>query len=226
MYFDINDFTYQGELVVILDDGKVKLVPPTEIADDDKNIETIYQASDTLLRVISSKEESNQMRISALGSHKLDLSKKTQHISRVGWDPNHGFDLDSVDPNLKKFLQKAGVNEKALQEKDTRDFIYDFIDKHGGVEAALRKVPTLQNLNLIQVADGNDKDEGDILDLFNEASSADSDVHEKILEPEAEKGVPVILGLGAKVGVRGVKTHHGSNLLESRENQMVFDKIV
>ena len=36
--------------------------------------------------------------------------------------------------------KKAGVDEKALQDKDTRDFIYDFIDKHGGVEAALREV--------------------------------------------------------------------------------------
>ena len=126
-------------MVEILDDGKVKLVPPTEIADDDKNIETIYQAPDSLLHVISSKEESNQMRISALGSHKLD-SEKTQHISRIGWDPNHGFDLENVDPNLIKFLQKTGVDEKALQEKDTRDFIYDFIHKHGGVEAALREV--------------------------------------------------------------------------------------
>ena len=71
---------------------------------------------------------------------KEDIGMPTnfQHISHVGWDPNHGFDLENVDPNLKKFFHKAGVDEKALQDKDTRDFIYDFIDKHGGVEAALR----------------------------------------------------------------------------------------
>jgi len=73
---------------------------------------------------------------------KEDIGMPTnfQHISHVGWDPNHGFDLENVDPNLKKFFHKAGVDEKALQDKDTRDFIYDFIDKHGGVEAALREV--------------------------------------------------------------------------------------
>lgn len=73
---------------------------------------------------------------------KEDIGMPTnfQHISHVGWDPNHGFDLENVDPNLKKFFQKAGVDEKTLQDKDTRDFIYDFIDKHGGVEAALREV--------------------------------------------------------------------------------------
>lgn len=75
---------------------------------------------------------------------KEDIGMPTnfQHISHVGWDPNHGFDLENVDPNLKKFFQKAGVDEKALQDKDTREFIYDFIDKHGGVEAALREVNT------------------------------------------------------------------------------------
>ena len=76
---------------------------------------------------------------------KEDIGMPTnfQHISHVGWDPNHGrtlsslaphfntpgFDLENVDPNLKKFFQKAGVDEKALQDKDTRDFIYDFIGK-------------------------------------------------------------------------------------------------
>jgi len=70
----------------------------------------------------------------------IGMPSNFQHISHVGWDPNHGFDLENVDPNLKKFFHKAGVDEKALQDKDTRDFIYDFIDKHGGVEAALREV--------------------------------------------------------------------------------------
>ena len=79
--------------------------------------------------------------------NKEDIGMPTnfQHISHVGWDPNHGFDLENVDPNLKKFFHKAGVDEKALQDKDTRDFIYDFIDKHGGVEAALREVNKSQN---------------------------------------------------------------------------------
>ena len=75
-----------------------------------------------------------------LNKEDIGMPTNFQHISHVGWDPNHGFDLENVDPNLKKFFQKAGVDEKALQDKDTRDFIYDFIDKHGGVEAALREV--------------------------------------------------------------------------------------
>ena len=45
-----------------------------------------------------------------------------------------------MDPKLKQFFSKAGVSERELQDKDTRDFIYDFIDKHGGIEAALLEV--------------------------------------------------------------------------------------
>ena len=73
---------------------------------------------------------------------KTDISLPTnfQHISHVGWDPNRGFDLENVDPKLQQFFSKAGVSEKELADKETRDFIYDFIDKHGGVEAALKEV--------------------------------------------------------------------------------------
>lgn len=91
------------------------------------------------------KKDTVAKRIEKKKLKKEDIGMPTnfQHISHVGWDPNHGFDLENVDPNLKKFFQKAGVDEKALQDKDTRDFIYDFIDKHGGVEAALREVNSI-----------------------------------------------------------------------------------
>ncbi len=73
---------------------------------------------------------------------KEDISLPTnfQHISHVGWDPNRGFDLENVDPKLKQFFSKAGVSERELADKETRDFIYDFIDKHGGLEAAIQEV--------------------------------------------------------------------------------------
>ena len=60
--------------------------------------------------------------------------KKNKHFFFLG------FDLENVDPKLKQFFSKAGVSERELQDKDTRDFIYDFIDKHGGIEAALLEV--------------------------------------------------------------------------------------
>jgi Wiskott-Aldrich syndrome protein len=30
-----------------------------------------------------------------------------KHISHVGWDPNQGFALDNVDPNLLKFFARV-----------------------------------------------------------------------------------------------------------------------
>lgn len=80
---------------------------------------------------------------------KEDISLPTnfQHISHVGWDPNRGFDLENVDPKLKQFFSKAGVSEKELQDKETRDFIYDFIDKHGGIEAAMQEVDKRENIS-------------------------------------------------------------------------------
>ncbi|XP_076256039.1 actin nucleation-promoting factor WAS-like [Rhynchophorus ferrugineus] len=59
------------------------------------------------------------------------------HVSHVGWDPASGFDIDSKDDNLREIFNQAGISEKQLQDKDTRDFIYDFIHKHGGIDAEI-----------------------------------------------------------------------------------------
>ena len=64
-----------------------------------------------------------------------------QHVSHVGWDPDRVFDVSvESDPKLQEFFKKAGVGDRELQDKDTREFIYDFIDKHGGLEAALQEI--------------------------------------------------------------------------------------
>ncbi|KAL1512577.1 hypothetical protein ABEB36_002149 [Hypothenemus hampei] len=63
---------------------------------------------------------------------KADIGNPTGfiHISHVGWNPNTGFDVSIEDAQLKALFQKAGVSEKQLQDKETREFIYDFISKH------------------------------------------------------------------------------------------------
>ena len=40
-----------------------------------------------------------------------------------------------MDPSLKALFDKIGVSETQLQDKETANFIYDFIDQHGGIEA-------------------------------------------------------------------------------------------
>ncbi|XP_069694345.1 actin nucleation-promoting factor WASL isoform X2 [Periplaneta americana] len=67
--------------------------------------------------------------------------KDFRHVSHVGWDPLKGFDLDNVeDPQLKLFFHKAGVSDSQLQDRETREFIYDFINRHGGIDAVKDEV--------------------------------------------------------------------------------------
>ncbi|XP_054168787.1 actin nucleation-promoting factor WASL-like [Oppia nitens] len=63
-----------------------------------------------------------------------------QHVQHIGWNPNTGFDLENVDHRMIQFFEEAGISKEQLQDRDTRHFIYDFIEKHGGIEAALQEV--------------------------------------------------------------------------------------
>ncbi|MBN3285465.1 WASL protein, partial [Polyodon spathula] len=58
-----------------------------------------------------------------------------QHIGHVGWDPNTGFDLNNLDPELKNLFDMCGISEAQLKDKETSKVIYEFIEKKGGVEA-------------------------------------------------------------------------------------------
>ncbi|XP_052867273.1 actin nucleation-promoting factor WASL [Anopheles cruzii] len=50
-----------------------------------------------------------------------------KHVTHVGWDPQSGFDLIGEEESLKPFLEKAGVRDQHLKDRDTCAFIYDFI---------------------------------------------------------------------------------------------------
>ncbi|XP_068611249.1 WASP like actin nucleation promoting factor b [Brachionichthys hirsutus] len=58
-----------------------------------------------------------------------------QHIGHVGWDPNTGFDLNNLDPELKNLFDMCGISDAQLKDKETSKVIYEFIEKKGGVEA-------------------------------------------------------------------------------------------
>ncbi|KAL0849780.1 hypothetical protein ABMA28_011732 [Loxostege sticticalis] len=62
--------------------------------------------------------------------------KDFKHISHVGWDANKGFDVENLpEEEMRSFFSKAGVSETQLQDQATRQFIYDFINTHGGLDA-------------------------------------------------------------------------------------------
>ncbi|XP_012267587.2 neural Wiskott-Aldrich syndrome protein-like [Athalia rosae] len=59
-----------------------------------------------------------------------------RHLAHVGWDENNkGLQLETVDPQLRQFFDKVGVSDDQLRDRDTREFIYDFIENHGGINA-------------------------------------------------------------------------------------------
>ncbi|XP_060553783.1 actin nucleation-promoting factor WASL-like isoform X2 [Ruditapes philippinarum] len=68
---------------------------------------------------------------------KADISTPTdfRHVGHVGWDPNCGLQMDKLDPQMKALFMEIGIDEQSQVDEDTVNFIYDFVDKHGGLNA-------------------------------------------------------------------------------------------
>lgn len=45
-----------------------------------------------------------------------------------------------MDDNWKKLFALVGVTEDQMQTKETMDFIYDFVEKRGGIENVTREI--------------------------------------------------------------------------------------
>ncbi|KYO19271.1 wiskott-Aldrich syndrome protein [Alligator mississippiensis] len=58
-----------------------------------------------------------------------------KHVSHVGWDPNTGFDMNQLDPDLRTLFSQAGISEDQLADAETSRLIYDFIEGQGGLAA-------------------------------------------------------------------------------------------
>ncbi|XP_062276707.1 uncharacterized protein LOC133981862 [Scomber scombrus] len=70
----------------------------------------------------------------------IGTPRNFQHIGHVGWDPNTGFDLNNLDPELKNLFDVCGISEAQLKDRETSKVIYDFIEKKGGVEAVKKEL--------------------------------------------------------------------------------------
>jgi Wiskott-Aldrich syndrome protein len=77
---------------------------------------------------------------------KLDIGSPTdfRHIQHIGWSPSTGFDLKVIDPKLQNFFEIAGISADQLDDIDTRKFIFNFIDNHGGIETAIQEATNQQ----------------------------------------------------------------------------------
>uniref|UniRef100_A0A8D1X3J3 WASP actin nucleation promoting factor n=1 Tax=Sus scrofa TaxID=9823 RepID=A0A8D1X3J3_PIG len=63
-----------------------------------------------------------------------------KHVSHVGWDPQNGFDVNNLDPDLRSLFSRAGISEAQLTDAETSKFIYDFIENQGGMEAVRKEM--------------------------------------------------------------------------------------
>lgn len=69
---------------------------------------------------------------------KADISMPTdfKHIVHVGWSAQKGYDLNNEEVStLNAFLEKAGVSEQQLNDRDTRAYIYDFIQSNNVLDS-------------------------------------------------------------------------------------------
>ncbi|NWZ30056.1 WASP protein, partial [Asarcornis scutulata] len=58
-----------------------------------------------------------------------------KHVGHIGWDPNNGFDMAALDPDLRALFSRAGISEAQLADAETSRLIYDFIQGQGGLQA-------------------------------------------------------------------------------------------
>ena len=101
--------------------------------------------------------------------------------------------------------QHQEVDSEAAWEGEEREEIPARREESSGEGGGLQRGIPLQNLNLIPMENGNHNEDAEedheVSDLIEEALSAEIDVDQEILETEPEKGVVVVLGAGARVGV-------------------------
>lgn len=90
------------------------------------------------------KKKSEQDLKRKLTKDDISLPSNFRHVAHLGWDVNNkGLELDSVDSQLQQFFDNAGVSEHELQDKGTRKFIYDFIERNGGMSAVQEDIRPL-----------------------------------------------------------------------------------
>ncbi|XP_068221628.1 actin nucleation-promoting factor WASL-like [Palaemon carinicauda] len=84
----------------------------------------------------SIKSKTNRSKIS---KDQIGMPTDFQHISHFDRDSNMELTQVDADDQLDKFFKMVGVSEQQLLDHGTRKFIYDFIERNGGVEKAMQE---------------------------------------------------------------------------------------
>ncbi|XP_011497860.1 PREDICTED: neural Wiskott-Aldrich syndrome protein [Ceratosolen solmsi marchali] len=83
------------------------------------------------------KKKRNQEAKKKLTTNDISLPFDFRHVQHCGTDIN---DCRFVSPELKEFFDKVGISESHLEHRATRDFIYDFIERYGGMNAVKKEI--------------------------------------------------------------------------------------
>ncbi|TRY68108.1 hypothetical protein DNTS_034738, partial [Danionella cerebrum] len=81
------------------------------------------------------KNSNNNNKKKKISKAEIGTPSNFRHVNHVGWDPNTGFELNNLDPDLKSLFDMCGISEAQLKDKETSKMIYDLIEHKGGVEA-------------------------------------------------------------------------------------------
>ncbi|KAL7288564.1 hypothetical protein TKK_0017305 [Trichogramma kaykai] len=85
----------------------------------------------------SKKKKKNHESKKKLTTNDIGLPFDFRHVEHVGTDINN---CRVVDPELKAFFDKVGISDTHLENRETRDFIYDFIERYGGMNAVKKEI--------------------------------------------------------------------------------------
>jgi len=75
---------------------------------------------------------------------KADINMETnfRHVTHIPWTEQNGFDFSGEEAKtLKPFMQKTGVSDHQLKDRETRQFIYDFIHNQKKSEHPNKTLP-------------------------------------------------------------------------------------
>ncbi|XP_056605359.1 actin nucleation-promoting factor WASL-like [Triplophysa dalaica] len=116
--------------------GPSGLVLPMATVDiKNPEINTRYHSNSQMNNLHSNFKKKDKGKNKKISKSEIGTPSNFRHVGHVGWDPNTGFDLNNMDPDLKKLFDMCGISEDQLKDRETSKVIYDFIEEKGGVEA-------------------------------------------------------------------------------------------
>ncbi|XP_050408958.1 actin nucleation-promoting factor WASL [Patella vulgata] len=62
-------------------------------------------------------------------------------VAHIGFDPIQGFQMKNMQPEMRRLFESVGITpDDTAVDNDTVEFIYDFVDRHGGINAVNQEI--------------------------------------------------------------------------------------